>query len=177
MSSVGLSQLGQYFPKYDIDKNGKLDRPEVAQAALNLLGSDNPQDQTAGSLFSTFVQGGKDGQGLFPDFNQDGGLSLNELSTLAGASGNSNALESGDFQASFGNRFQPGGGTGNIDGLKQIAEGNLNKFNAQQNPQGFANSTDSLAGGQGQVAQLLLSIVQLLLPFISGGQNSGGSPA
>src|SRR6185312_11691123 len=91
MSSVNTSFLrGLFRPAsqggYDIDGNGVLDRPELAKASLNLLGRDNPNEQAAGSALATFVQGGKDGKGLLPDYNGDNALSLQELNRFANGS-------------------------------------------------------------------------------------------
>jgi hypothetical protein len=172
MSSINVSQMRGFFKPgqkggYDINGDGKLDRPEIAKASLNLLGSENPQAQNAGRLMATFVQGGKDGKGLLPDYNHDNALSLNELNRFAGPSGN---ISSKNFQNTFGDRFQSGGSSLNINGLHTIAEGNLGKFN-RQDPN-FPKSVGSLgadpqhpsAGNQipPQYLKMLAPIIQFL---------------
>jgi len=145
MSSVKVSFLNQVFSKYDIDKNGSLDDAELAKGSLNLLGKDDAQSQTAGQLFATFLQGGKDQKGLFPDFDNDNAVSKAELAKLAAASGNTGAIESSDFLSVFGDDVASLGTDVNIDGLAQIAKGNSSKFN--QDSPGFEDSVNSLVPG------------------------------
>jgi hypothetical protein len=145
-SSVKLSFLNQIFSKYDIDKSGTLDDSELAKASLNLLGKNDAQSQAAGELFSTFLQGGKDQKGLFPDFDNDNAVSKAELAKLAGASGSKDTIDSSDFKAVFGDKAATdGGNTVDLDNLQQVAEGNLSKFD--QDSPSFEASANSLVPG------------------------------
>jgi hypothetical protein len=145
MSSVKVSFLNQVFSKYDIDKSGTLDDAELAKGSLNLLGKDDAQSQAAGALFSTFIQGGKDQKGLFPDFDNDNAVSKSELAKLGAAGGDTAAIETSDFKSVFGDKAVTGGNGIDLDGLKEIAKGNLSKFS--QDAPGFENSVNSLIPG------------------------------
>ena len=171
MSSVNVSLLQSFFKPgaqggYDIDGNGSLDRPELAKASLNLMGQEDSNAQNAGRLLSTFVQGGKDGQGLLPDLDNDNALSLQELNQFAGGSP---TISSQQFQQTFGDRFVPGGSEINIDGLQNIAEGNLPKFNSND-PGTFTNAVGSLGVPQ-DLLSMLGTIMQTLVGMLSGGQQ------
>jgi|GEM_PF-2059254 len=150
MASVKVSFLNQVFSKYDIDKNGTLDDPEIAKGSLNLLGKEDAQSQAAGSLLSTFIQGGKDQKGLFPDFDNDNAVSKSELAKLGAASGDTGTIETSDFNAVFGDKVVSGGNSIDLDGLKEIAKGNLSKF-SEDSPS-FEESARSLIPGQDDYA-------------------------
>lgn len=140
--AVRLQSLQYAFAKSDIDGNGKLDRPEIAKASLHYLGSKHKQE--LGQLFATFVQGGTDKQGLFPDYNRDGSLDLDELKVL---SRDKTSINQGDFKAAFGNRFQKGGQDIDMNALRSLAQQNLSKF--QECAPGFPNAVNNyLLGGK-----------------------------
>lgn len=178
MGAVNIGQLQQLFPAFDINRDGQLDRPELAKASLNLIGQGDQASVTTGSLLATMVQGGVDRQGLFPDFNGSGGVSFNELAQLAAGNGNQGSIEAADFQAVFGNRFQAGGNSLDINGLQQLAVQNIPKFqgdgvttaaNSLLNTQPFPPLpplTEPGAGIQGvfqQMMQLMVSMMTLML--------------
>jgi hypothetical protein len=178
MSSVNISQFQYFFRPgwqggYDIDGNGKLDRPEIAKASLNLMGQEDPQ--TAGRMMATFVQGGSDGQGLLPDFNNDNALSYEELAQFAGPGGQ---ISSQNFQETFGNRYQPGGGEGNIAGLQQIGHQNLPQYSSS-NPYTFTSALGSLGIYGPNSQQSVRNFMNSLYQFSSiyqrlGWTGSGG---
>jgi hypothetical protein len=153
MTTVSLSQVQDNFGRYDIDKNGRLDRPEIAKASLNLMGQEAPEKQAQGQLFATLDIGGTNKRGLFPDYNRDGGISRGEFCRLAGASGQSDTFESSDFKAVFPTSYQEGGssiGEYEMGRLRGIGEGNLPKFqNPASSPSAF-NSFMSLLPPQMQ---------------------------
>lgn len=150
---------------YDIDGNGVLDRPELAKASLNLMGQDDPNAQNAGRLLATFVQGGKNGQGLLPDYNGDHALSLQELNRFAGGSPTIGAQ---NFQRTFGDQYQPGGSNINIPGLQSIASENLPKFRSY-NPNVFTNAVGSLNAGISPASlDMLYKIWSWMQPHFGG---------
>jgi Ca2+-binding EF-hand superfamily protein len=141
--AVSLQSLQYAFARSDIDGNGKLDRPEIAKASLHYLGSKSKQE--IGQFFATLVQGGKDKQGLFPDFNNDGSVDMDELKVL---SRNKTNISSDDFKTAFGNRFQQGGQSVDLNALKSLAQQNLSKFQACA--PGFSHAVnDYLLHGKG----------------------------
>jgi hypothetical protein len=151
---------------YDIDGNGVLDRPELAKASLSLMGNENPNAQNAGRLLATFVQGGKNGQGLLPDYNGDNALSLGELNRFAGPSG---VIGPQNFQQTFGDQYQAGGSNINIPGLQDIASQNSPKFRST-NPATFTNAVGSLhAGINPTLLGQLYRILSWLQPNFGGG--------
>ena len=121
MSAVSVSTLQPLFQRFDADRNGKMDRAEIAQASLNLLQSGDAVQINQGNLFATFVQGGVNKNGLLPDMDKDNALSLAELSNLASHSGDGAAIEASDFQKGFGNAFVAGGNTVDMAKLKELA--------------------------------------------------------
>lgn len=171
MSAVNVSYLqGLLFRPgsqggYDIDGNGVLDRPELAKASLNLMGQDNPNDQAAGRLLATFVEGGRDGKGLLPDYNGDGSLSRQELYRFAGGRP---TITSQNFQQTFGDRYQPGGSSLDIPELEDIGRQNLPKFSSN-NPEVLSNSIGSLLGGIGP------RFIEAIYAALTGHQNYGGA--
>jgi len=174
MSSVNVSYLqGLLFKPgrqggYDIDGNGVLDRPELAKASLNLMGQEDPNAQTAGKLVATFVQGGKDKQGLLPDYNGDKALSSQELTQFAGGKP---TITSDNFKQTFGDRYQPGGSSLDINGLQQIGQQNLPKYSSN-NPQTFSNSLGTLGAGIApQFLQMISQVMTMLQHYLGGGQQ------
>jgi hypothetical protein len=174
MASVNASYLkGLLFKppgqqgSYDIDGNGKLDRPELAKASLNLMGQEDPNAQNAGRLVATFVQGGKDKAGLLPDFDGDGALKSDEIDQFAG---NSQNITSDNFKRTFGDRYQEGGTTLDIPGLQKTAQENLPKFTSD-NPQTFGNSLGSLVGGNNPQFMQMLTVVMGMIKQYMGGQS------
>jgi hypothetical protein len=150
---------------YDIDGNGELDRPELAKASLNLMGQEDPNAQNAGRMLATFVQGGKDKQGLLPDFNNSTGMDSQEFDQFAGGDGQ---ITTDDFKRNFGARYQEGGNSLDIPGLQDVAQQNLPKYNSE-NPEVFGNSLGSLGGGTSpQFMQLLTTIMGMLSQFMGG---------
>ncbi|HEY9687580.1 MAG TPA: hypothetical protein V6C52_11440 [Coleofasciculaceae cyanobacterium] len=118
MASISFPVIQQAFQTHDINKDGKLDVPEIAKASLNLLGNG---DQTGGSFFATLLQGGNDRRGMFPDYNGDQAVDVNELGRLASANGDPNAIDATDFQSVFGPRYQAGGAGADMNFLQQVA--------------------------------------------------------
>jgi hypothetical protein len=146
--SANLSVITNNFKQYDIDGNKVLDKPEVAQGALKLLGNEGTASE--GQALATMVLGGKDGKGLFPDFDGDQGVSTQEMKQLAGLSGGMDTFEPSDFQMAFPDRFNPEGSTANVEGLQKIAAQNEAKFAdpaAIENPDSSQNQF-LFSGGQ-----------------------------
>lgn len=117
-TEVTLTRVETLFAQFDADGDNRLSRQEIAQAALSLL---EAGDVKAFMLFATFVMGGKDGQGIFPDEDGDGCLSLQELTDLAGADGTTASITPQDFKA----RYPQLAGDGNpidLEKLKKIAQ-------------------------------------------------------
>jgi hypothetical protein len=118
MASISLPVIQQAFQTHDINKDGKLDVSEIAKASLNLLGNG---DQTGGSFFATLLQGGNDRRGMFPDYNGDQAVDVNELGRLASANGDPATIDATDFQSVFGTRYQAGGAGADTNFLQQVA--------------------------------------------------------
>jgi hypothetical protein len=121
----------------DIDGNGLLDKAEIAQASLHYLGmadATGQPDQASrdlGLMLATLLQGGKDGKGLYADFDGDTFISQDEFSRLARMSGDPERIESSDFQAGFPQNFNANGSSVSINRLTEQASENLTKFQLQ----------------------------------------------
>jgi hypothetical protein len=163
-NSVSLNTVFTSFQRADKDKSGTLSKKEIAQEALRLK-TEGKTDEF--SLFATFLQGGSDCGGLFPDFfnatgksGTDGYVSLADLAELAKADsaqdgGSADTISSKDFQAKFGNRA----GSGNAIDIDKLKE------TAGQGP----------SGSSGDIKKILL--VFMLMTFCGGaqgGQQGGG---
>src|SRR5690242_14021250 len=114
---VSLGNVYRAFIKYDSNQDNKLSKQEIAQAALDL------KDQGCYDefmLFATFLQGGKDGKGLFPDTDKDGALSFSEINQLAGLDGKTDTITTDDFKAKFPN-LAGGGNNIDINALQSLA--------------------------------------------------------
>jgi hypothetical protein len=127
---VNLNQFQSYFQFYDFKGNGsmpdgKLDQGEIAHAAQDLLRYGNGREQEMGRMLATMVQGGRDGQGLFPDKNGDRAIDFCEFKQLAALDGNHCAIDDRDFANGFGGRFQPGGVPIDMRDLKNQAMQNV----------------------------------------------------
>ncbi len=96
--SVTLDALRDVFTQFDADGDGKLSKAEIARAALHMK---NIGNMSMFMLLGTFLQGGKNGTGLFPDDDGDGAISFDEIAGLAHASGDGNTITPEDFQAAF----------------------------------------------------------------------------
>lgn len=165
MSSISLSSLQSVFSRYDIDGNGALDRPEIAQSVLGLVGEGK---KTEGSLLSTFVLGGNDRLGLFPDSNGDKQLSFSELTSLAAKAGDPNSIAVDDFQAAFPGRVATGGQNVTMQQLKDIAAGNTSKFNVNANNiSGSANALGWLGAGNGQDMMQQFMMIFMMIKLFS----------
>ncbi len=135
-TGVPMSRVLTIFDQFDQDGDGKLSKQEIARAALEMA---NEGRNTEFTLFATFLQGGKDGTGLFPDDDGDGYLSRQELEGLAGADGDSSAIKQSDFAAKFPD-LVGGGNAISTDKLNQVAypnqyglgSGNLQNLNIVQ---------------------------------------------
>ncbi len=105
------------FKRFDENNDKKLSRQEIARAAYELR-QEGQLDEAR--LYATFLQGGKDGKGLYPDTNKDGFITEDELKALAEAGGKKKIISSEDFQKAF-----PGlTGSGNkidFDKIKALA--------------------------------------------------------
>jgi hypothetical protein len=121
-----LTSLQHAFKSADRNGDGKLNRQEIAAASYEVLNA--PEGRTTKEvntalLFATFLQGGKDGCGLFPDFDGDQNISFQELKELATKGGKEKSIDSADFRAAFPSRFQEGGRDVDIAQLGNIAQG------------------------------------------------------
>jgi hypothetical protein len=133
------------------------------------------QDTT--SLLFTLLKGGRNKQGLLPDYNRDGRVSADELAFMARSDGRSKDISSADFQRTFGNAANT---TGNVvtdqdrQDIRNIANGQPeNPLNPTVRP-GDLNTN---SGINGNVVQLLAQVLQQLLSGnVNGGGNFGGFP-
>jgi Ca2+-binding EF-hand superfamily protein len=181
--AVSLQTLQPLFQASDTNSDGKLNRQELARASLKYLNSSNNQE--VGSLFATLLQGGTDRQGLFPDYNTDSAIDFNEFTTLAGKSGDKQSLESDDFKTAFGNRYQAGGQSINLNQLRQLAQPNTNQsgwgnggFNWPGNYAGYGNGGYG-NGGYGQQGSSMFSamqgMMQLMMTLMQSMFGGGGN--
>ncbi len=100
-----MNNLMQSYFRADVNRDNTLSRKEIAMEALKLK-SEGKVDEFA--LMSTFLLGGQNGQGLFPDFaneagqkQPDGKVGILDLYELALGDGKSETLSSDDFRAKF----------------------------------------------------------------------------
>ncbi len=152
---VSLSTVYKDFLQADTDNSGTLSKQEIAQEAL-LLNDQGKTDEF--QMFGTFLQGGTDGKGLFPDTydangkpGTDGELSMADLSHLAAADanldgGSADSISTLDFQTQFGDQAGSGN-TIDIGKLQDVA---------------YPNQSNSSGNNSNLLSQLLQ-----LLPFLS----------
>lgn len=153
--AVTLPMLQQIFQAFDGNRDGRMDRQEIAQSSLSLFQQGN---QFMGGFMASFLQGGLDRQGLMPDYNRDGALDLNELNSLSNASGYGGVIETSDFATVFQGRVNPQGGGSPID---------INQLQATASGQGLYGG--SLNQGAVQLMQMMLQMMMTMLGLINGG--------
>jgi len=106
---ISVNSIFAHLRYADFNGDGKFSRQEIANAAI--ASTDDPNPIIAASpeysLLYTFLKGGDNGSGLFPDQNRDGLLELEDLQSLASASGNPNGISPEDFTARFGRQSSP----------------------------------------------------------------------
>lgn len=109
----------------DDNRDGVVDQRELANASYQLLSNEDatPEEQGLGQLFGTMVMGGKSGKGLFPDIDQNGGITETDLNMLARGDDDAETISAKDFKAAFGDEVNSGGNTISLDELEQIASG------------------------------------------------------
>jgi len=153
-------------------------KQDIAQEAIRLQDSGRTQEA---ALFATFLQGGKDGNGLFPDIlngsgqpGQDGVISTADLAALAAEDtslkdssgnsiGNANTISSTDFQVFGGSNYQAGGNTIDFNQLYQVAY-----------PGNTTTSTDATTTtNTGQSTNMNMLLLAMLLSLFGG--SVGGS--
>ena len=165
MTSVSMTNVVNDFIKADTNKDGFLSKQETAQEAINL---DNNGQTDEYRLFATFIAGGSDNKGLFPDFydangkaGTDGNISLSDLFNLAAADasqtgGSADSISSNDLSAKFGSR---------------ASGGNTIKFSDIQ-----AAAGTSSTGVSSDLLQQLLPILALFGGGGAMGGNYGNNP-
>ncbi len=123
--SIDVADLNQALILSDDNQDGIVSRQELAKATLQILTAPNisQTENKISGVFSTMVLGGKDGQGLFPDMNGDGGITADELALLANGDGLSDAISFEDFRYTFEDNFNPDGTTFQLSDLEAIAAG------------------------------------------------------
>lgn len=141
-AEVNVNKVYDLFAQYDEDQDDILSHQEMAQIALDELDEGNMETFT---LFATLVQGGKDGEGFFPE-----GMSYEDITSLASASGSQYTITSADFKAHFPDDVSEGNYI-SVSKLRSIAKGN----------------SSSSSGTPNSLAQLL----QWMLSWLFG-QNS-----
>lgn len=168
----------------DDNHDGVTDRQELANAAYQILGNPDAtsQDLALGSLFASFVLGGKDGQGLNPDINQDGGVTGNELALIAKGDNQSTGISKNDIAQAFGSRVKTGGNSFTLSDLQTIAQSTQTDA-ASSATEGAktADATNSKPGITPDALQSILesttSIVNSLNKMLQSQQSSGTTPA
>ncbi|MEM0952035.1 MAG: hypothetical protein AAGI66_07845 [Cyanobacteria bacterium P01_H01_bin.74] len=103
------------FPRADLNNDGELTRSELAGAAL--IANEGSAERAA---LATMVLGGVDGTGLFPDFDENGLISKNELLEL-GSSTQTLDIDPSDFEARFPDQFVEGGSSFTTEDLEALA--------------------------------------------------------
>ncbi len=142
--SVNLSAAQQGLIMADDNRDGVVDKQELANAAYQLLNNPNASetDRQVGRLFASMVLGGKDGQALLPDMNGDGGISANELALLASADQQDMAISTQDFSFAFGGAYNINGSAFTLSDLEAIAKGQQ-----PANPPAAGSPTENTPGG------------------------------
>jgi len=103
--SVDTNQAIAHAARYDANQDGVLDRFEINLAAK----AAERVDQSLAELFHTFNKGGKNGQGLLPDANNNGALDLSELVDLSNQDGIVDRISVADFKKGFPGQTVDGG--------------------------------------------------------------------
>lgn len=142
--SVNLSAAQQGLIMADDNRDGVVDKQELANAAYQLLNNPNASetDRQVGRLFASMVLGGKDGQALLPDMNGDGGISANELALLASADQQDMAISTQDFSFAFGGAYNINGSAFTLSDLEAIAKGQQ-----PANPPAAGSPAENTPGG------------------------------
>lgn len=181
--SVSLSAANQALIMADDNRDGIVDRQELANASYQLLSNEDATDSdtAVGRLFGTMVLGGQDGEGLYPDINQDGGITSNELALLARGDDDTEAISIEDFTLAYGDEANPEGSSFTLEDLEAAAMGQATGSTGES---GIGDTQES---GPGQpsvddpgvtesVVSILGSIVELL-GVASGQTNTTQAPA
>lgn len=177
----------------DDNCDGVVDRHEMANAAYQLLNDETStaEEKAVGQMFATMVLGGADEKGLFADFNDDGGVTENELTLLAKGDDVATDITNADFKQAFGTRYKEGGVEFDLADLKALAKapdkkGQTNEPNNDygNNNNGYGNNNNPGNANQdtdAQLIQILTGITEILAKLIpsdakSNGQQSNAQP-
>ncbi len=115
-----FDKVFNYFSSVDRTGVRYQTQQNMADAAVYLF--DRGYTNVA-SLFATPVVGGRDRNGLFPDYNRDNRVTLKEWKQLAATDFVSSSISGQDFQSAFGNAAVAGGVTVDWDRLRRLASG------------------------------------------------------
>lgn len=170
----------------DDNGDGVVDRQEMANAAYQLLNDETStaEEKAIGNMFATMVLGGADEKGLFADFNDDGGVTANELTLLAKGDDTADSIGAQDFKQAFGTRYKAGGVEFVLEDLKAAAKAPAGKDETAKD-NGYGN-TDTSKGNQNngnanqdnnaQVIQILTGITEILSKLAAGGAGTPNGP-
>jgi len=184
--SVQLESALSALTLADDNGDGVVDRQEMANASYQLLSNPDASDsdKATGQMFATMLLGGTDGKGLFADFNDDGGVTADELTKLAKGDDDAASISKDDFKQAFGNRYKKGGNEFSLQDLKDIATpppdgndpyGNNNNNcnnNGNSNDNGHSNGNNDPYSQLRDVMSSLSQIISQLYPA-SGNQGNG----
>ncbi|WP_303674910.1 hypothetical protein [Vampirovibrio chlorellavorus] len=142
--SVSLSAAQQGLIMADDNRDGVVDKQELANAAYQLLNNPNASetDLQVGRLFASMVLGGKEGQALLPDMNGDGGISANELALLASGDQQDMSISTQDFSFAFSGAYNINGSDFTLSDLEAIANGQQ-----PANPPAAGSTAEDSSGG------------------------------
>lgn len=114
-TSISLSKAIDNFRRADSNQDGQVSRREAAREAVRLRNEGKTNEYR---LWGTFVAGGSNDDGLFPDtFNSSGRLGQNDLMSLADladlaradatdSAGDAGMISWNDFKARFGTKAE-----------------------------------------------------------------------
>ncbi len=187
--SIQLESALNALTLADDNGDGKVDRQEMANASYQLLSDPeaSDSDKATGQMFATMLLGGKDGKGLFADFNDDGGVTANELTLLAKGDDDATSISTDDFKQAFGTRYKKGGNEFNLQDLKDIAntpvEGGNDPYGNNDNNNGCNNNGNSNNNGNGngnndpysQLRDIMSSLSQIISQLYPGAGAQGNN--
>lgn len=115
-----FEKVFNYFSS--VDRNGVRYQTQQNMADASIYLFDRGYTNVA-SLFATPVVGGRMRNGLLPDYNTDGRVTLKEWKQLAATDGTSTSVSGNDFTQAFGSAAVSGGVAIDWNRLRMLASG------------------------------------------------------
>lgn len=170
--TVAIDTLLNGWQKADKNEDGVASRQELATAAYSLLTQKDvsDEDKGVGRILATLAMGGKEGTGLSELYSdRDGGISRQEIKSLAARDGMSGQMSVDDLKSALGSRYVAGGKDIDLEKLKALGNQDPTKPPSKDPPvEEPAGDVDT------EMAGTLLEIMRLFLQILN--QYLGNAP-